>query len=167
MNYDQADKAMPSASRVVEVLEGLGEKECPQCLEGPSTPPCPACNDTGKVKWKWEPKHDDYFVTEKGIIERVPRHFELDRNMLVVHSDRPELHPMSYLMEDITFIPHWEDDIEPALEKAGYRLIGLDRGEGRKFHCDIMRENCLVVATVGKDRQEAVMLAVDALGKGL
>ena len=78
--------------------------------------------------------------------------------------------PLIYdrLLEKSDAIPilQWEE-IEIILEKAGYSLVGLDRSENRPFHCDIMQGNDLITATIAKSRQEAVMLAVEALGKEL
>lgn len=149
MNYKQAKKAMPLAPRNIEVLEMLG--------------------------WKWEPKYEDYFVTKDDTIIRIPRDFKIDRNMLLIQSHIHPNYPNALLMENITPILHWENDIEPILEKAGY-LIEVYRDYLRKpsphiqTWCRIWNKegNETVRAKIfGKSCQEAVMLAVDVLGKEL
>ncbi len=183
MTHKQALQAMPSASRTLAVLLKL-DVECPKCKgkgyiifgrDEPDTEPCSVCDGTKKVKWKWEPKYDDYFVTENGLIVRIQKHFKLDRNMLVVHSNYPELYPMTYLMEEITFIPHWEDDIEPILEKAGYYLefykynyAKTDPRPRNKYGVRIHKHKSYdKYCGSGDDRQQAVILAMDALGREL
>lgn len=192
MNYEQAEKAMPSASRTVEVLERL-EVECPRCKGqkeiGVSSDGCPIychiCRHKGKVKWKWEPKSDDYFVTDEGTIIRIPRHFTLNRNALAITDpDSPTTFPMIYLMEDITFISHWEDDIEPALEKAGYMLSFETHYKGEPPKTLVLHKVSILKPAVvkgkwgdetivnswegqAKSRQEAMTMAMDTLGKEL
>ena len=73
----------------------------------------------------------------------------------------------SYKVENLTPLPHWEDDIEPILEGLGYTIrFDMDGPEDERYHQAIVRRG-IKQLVVGEDytRQLAMMRAVISLAK--
>ncbi len=174
MNYEQALQASKcNPAEVMKVLERL-EWECNRCngkgiLKIPEitlgtrlkkTVNCSHCVK-GKVSYTWTPQVGEWFIRmEKLILITEPFQWRLNSDF----AEKKGKVSGVYTRQNCIPILEWEV-IEEVLHKAGYNLIGLDRGDSRQFHCDIMQDDKLIVATIGESRLIAVYDAVNKLGK--
>ncbi len=155
MTYEQANKAMPYATRNVEVLERLGW-ECKQCnatgyvgvtAKGCGAIKCPICRGKGVLKYSWTPQVGEWCMNNK---------FLKGSPLIITKGNCPD--PKYY-----TPILEWEE-IERVLKKVGYKLKIRETSQGEYF---ALIKGQTEVGGIGKSRQQAVMRAVIELGKEL
>ena len=175
MNYEQAKKAMPLAPRNVEVLEGL-EWECPECKGKGAVVVigavlhCDTC-DSGrvKIKWSWAPQVGEWCIDSMGKIRLIE---EVSQKDLSVFMHKAYCPWQQFGL--LTPILEWETIQQILLENDYYLSI---ESYGNEVTCRITiwetdkeeggGRQRVVVLEKGKDCQEAVSLALDALGKEL
>lgn len=115
-------------------------------------PCCEAIKKISRGKWKWKPKRYDLFTDKKA--ENVYRYG--------AYADELDM--------DCVPLLHWEDDLEPILEKFGWDLWGMERtvpssdGTG-SLVVVILTKGKLIKYGRGKDRQEAFQRVVIELVK--
>ena len=161
MNYEQADKVKDLAAPVDKVLEGL-EWDCSDCKDHLMHQGL-SCKYSGKVPYTWTPQVGEWCIV-RGDIKLITERDCIGTKDIGFVGYNDDMDVVN--LTDITPILEWEQ-IEKILEKTGYNLIGLDRGESRQFHCDIMRDNNLIVSTIGKSRIEAVYESCNRIGKSI
>lgn len=173
----------------------VGERRCGECkgrgwFKAITTYPsgkedCPTCNGTGKRKYVWEPKVGEFFLYP--ITPLMPYVKEKQTAIFVCTAVTAESQGQECYLEysfggrlwkankqDCTPILPWET-IEEILEGVGYRVstrkhignimepVGYVECCIREFCSDVPLDP--LVKCRGKSRQQAVMLAVIALGK--
>ncbi len=123
MNYEQANEVKHLAAPVNKVLEGL-EVECPVCkgidIRNKVIESC-SCGNTGKIKWKWQPKWGDYFINKFDDSICI---FLTDRNgfmdYLLPNGNSQLMHKADFKYYVLTILG-WEE-IRNILRRAGYHI---------------------------------------------
>ena len=167
MNQTEAEFVKDLAKPVVEALEKVTERECPECKGEPikgtfhfESKVCILCNGTGKVKWKWKPKVGEWYLTPDDEVRCIGDELDLESIPIVV-----DLNP--------AYIPilHWEE-IERVLEGVGYYVdtrkltpYGCGHKELSVSEIYLINSPDFISDGKGESRQEAVMQAVIKLGE--
>jgi len=168
MTYEEAKLAMPSASRVIEVLEKISRKI--------------KLGIRVKVeKWKWRPKIGEFCIekeSKKLVLiwayndwKWVEKKYKQKQHDTICYIRLPDEQDVEAWPEEVIPILDWQE-IERILERLGYyvrvlRNVDKDDYGNHLCECAIDRNRGHIAKAVAKTCQQAVTLALLELEKEL